>query len=186
MDDERIVGLYWERDEAAISESEKKYGAYCFSIAKNLLGSGADAEECVSDTWLGAWNAMPPHRPRYLPSFLGKITRRLSLKKLRERNAQKRGGGSAAIPLSELEECLPSGSAIDEGLEAEALAQIINAFLDGLPVDERRIFIRRYWYLDSVGDIASRFGFTQSKVKMTLKRTRDRLRACLRSEDIWV
>ena len=180
MEDRRIVDLYWQRDETAIAETENKYGRFCFSIANNILRNREDAKECVNDTWLGAWNAMPPHRPEILSTFLGKITRRLSLRKWRARTAEKRGGGSMELSIEELEECIPSGQRIDEGLE------IISTFLEALPPEERRVFMRRYWYFDSIRDISRRFGFGESKVKMMLKRTRDKLLICLQKEEIWV
>ena len=186
MEDSRIVDLYWRRDETAISETERKYGRFCFSISNNILRSREDAQECVNDTYLGAWNAMPPHRPEILSSFLGKITRRLSLKKLRDRSAGKRGGGGVEVSFDELEECVPSGRQIDERIEIAELAEIINAFLEALPLDERRVFLRRYWFFDSVSEISLRFGFGKSKVKMMLKRTRDKFLVHLQKEDIWV
>lgn len=185
MEDSRIVKLYWQRDEAAISETEHKYGRFCYSIADRILQDHEDAEECVNDTWLGAWHAMPPHRPEILSAFLGKITRRLSLKKWRARTADKRGGGSVTVSMDELEDCIPSGRSIDENLALSELTEIINEFLKTLPPDERRVFLRRYWFYDSVSEISSRFGFGESKVKMMLKRTRDKLRDRLKKEDIW-
>ena len=186
MEDSQIVDLYWQRNEDAISETEKKYGHYCLSIANAILRDNEDAKECVNDTWLGAWNSMPPHRPEILSTWLGKITRRLSLKKWRAKSAQKRGGGSVAVSLEELEECLPSAQRIDEHIEFQELTEIMNRFLEGLPVTERRVFLRRYWYFDSIHDISSRFGYGDSKVKMMLKRTRDKLLQYLKEEDIWV
>ena len=186
MQDAAIVELYWQRDERAIDESKTKYGAYCTSIARRILNDNRDAEECVNDTYLGAWNAMPPHRPASLGTFLGKIARNLSLKKWRHRSADKRGGGVAAQSIDELEECVASDSRIDEHLEAEELARIINAFLAGIGTDERRIFLCRYWHFDSIADIADRFGFSQSKVKMTLKRTREKLAIYLDQEGVIV
>ncbi len=186
MEDSQIVALYWQRDEAAISETERKYGRFCFSIANNILHNREDAEECVSDTYLGAWNAMPPHCPAILSTFLGKITRRLSLKKWRNSSADKRGGGTAALSIDELEECIPSGRSIDESLETAELTEIINRFLQTLPTEERRVFLRRYWYFDPISDISARFGFGESKVKMMLKRTRDKLLVRLQKEGILV
>ncbi|MBR1770956.1 MAG: sigma-70 family RNA polymerase sigma factor [Lachnospiraceae bacterium] len=186
MDDRQIVDLYWQRNEAAITETEHKYGRYCFSIANHILRDTEDARECVNDTYLGAWNAIPPHRPEILSSFLGKITRRLSLKKWRDLSAAKRGGGHVTVSVDELEECIPSGQCIDENLAIAELTEIINAFLKTLPLEERRIFLRRYWYFDSIRDICARYGFGASKVKMMLKRTRDKLLVRLQQEDIWV
>ena len=182
MEDSRIIELYFERNESAIAETASKYERYCHRVSLNILCDEEDARECVNDTFLAAWNAIPPHRPEMLSTFLAKITRRLSLKKLRERTAQKRGGSGIDVPLEELEDCIPAGSTVDGELEAKELTDIINSFLETLPVTERRIFLRRYWYFDSVDDICRRFGFGKSKVKMTLKRTRDKLRAHLERE----
>lgn len=186
MDDKRIVELFRQRNEAAIYEADRKYGRYCRSIASNILQSSEDAEEVVNDTYVGAWNSIPPYNPERLSTFLGKITRQLSLKRLRERNAQKRGSGELTLVLAELDECIPSAQSIDEQLDAKELAAIINEFLADINDDERRVFVRRYWYFDSIGSIAQRFGFSQSKVKSMLKRTRDKLLLWLRKEDIFI
>ena len=186
MEDSRIVELYWQRKEEAIPETESKYGRYCFSISVNILRDKEDAEECVNDTYLAAWNTIPPHRPLILSTFLGKITRRLSMKKLRDRSVDKRGGGSIAASVDELEYCLPTGQSIDESIDTAEITKILDSFLETLPADERRVFLRRYWFFDSISDIASRFGYGKSKVKMMLKRTRDKLKECLQKEDIWI
>ena len=182
MDDANIVALYWARDERAIAESTAKYGAYCLAIARNILGDRQDAEESVNDTWAGAWRSIPPQRPVRLGAFLGAITRKLALRRLRDRCAEKRGGGEAALALEELQECLGTESDAERKLEQKELAAVIDAFLDGLNAQERRVFVCRYWYLDSVADIASRFGFSQSKVKSMLFRTRGKLRERLQKE----
>ena len=186
MEDSRIVELFWRRDERAIEETRKKYEKYCYVIAHNILGIREDAEETVNDAYAGAWNAMPPHRPDSLSAFLGKITRRLSLKKLREKNAAKRGEGQIPAALDELEECIPDSCTAEERGNVLELAEILNDFLAGLPVDQRRVFVCRYWYFDSIRDIASRFGFTQSKVKMMLKRTREKLSERLKKEEVYI
>ena len=186
MDDRGIVDFYLNRDQTAISETERKYGHYCFTIANNILHDSNDASESVNDTWLGAWNSIPPHKPENLRTFLGKICRRLSLKKWREKTAQKRGGGNVEVSIEELNECIPSGCSVDESLEIKELTIIINTFLEKLPQDERWVFLRRYWYFDSIDDICSRFGFSRSKVKMMLKRTRDKLLICLNKEEIYL
>ena len=186
MDDSRIVELYFDRDQTAVSETERKYGKYCFSIANRILGDSEDASECVNDTFLGAWNSIPPHKPENLRTFLGKITRRISLKKWREKTAQKRGGGNVEISIEELEECIPSGHSVDESLEIKELVNLINSFLETLPVNERRVFLRRYWYFDSIEDISARFGYGNSKVKMMLKRTRDKLLKHLNKEGVYL
>lgn len=185
MDDAAIVELFWQRQERAIAETKTKYGAYCHAIARRILDDARDAEECVNDTYLGAWNAMPPHRPGRLDTFLGKITRNLSLKRWRHRSAAKRGSGEVALSLDELEECVFAQTGdIGEHVEAEELACAIDAFLGGLSADDRRMFVCRYWHFDSVADIAERFGFSQSKVKMSLKRTRDKLANYLEQEGV--
>lgn len=186
MEDRQIVDLYWRRDEAAITETQSKYRNYCHTVAYNILRNKEDSEEVVNDTWLGAWNAMPPHRPEKLSVFLGKITRQLSLKKQRDKTAKKRGGGEFPLALEELEECIPASDSVDEGQDIRELTEIIDKFLETLSVDERSVFICRYWYFDSISDISSRFAFSQSKVKMMLKRTRDKLLAKLMKEGIWI
>lgn len=186
MDDARIVELFWARDEAALTEAKAKYESYCFSIANGILRDTQDAQECVNDTFLGAWNAIPPHRPEMLSTFLGKITRRLSLNKWREKTAGKRGGGNVNASLEELNALAIDGRAIDESLAEEELSRILRSFLETLPADERRVFLCRYWYFDSIGDICKRFGFSKSKVKSQLKRTRDKLAQRLREEGVWV
>lgn len=184
--DREIIDLYWQRDERAIAETAARYGTYCSSIAANILHQPEDVEESVNDTWMNAWNSMPPHRPEVLPSFLGKITRYICLKKWRERYAQKRGGGETALALEELSESIPDGQSIDEMVQAKELAQIVNTFLNGLPKIERYIFVCRYWYLDSIGAISAQYGFSQSKVKTMLWRTRKKLMLQLEKEGVFL
>lgn len=175
MEDKDIVELYWKRDEQAIKETKIMYGRYCHSIAYNILHNNEDAEECVNDTYMGAWNSMPPHKPELLSAFLGRITRNISLKKWRAGTADKRGGGEMALTLDELQECVPASNDVHESIEVKALANIIDTFLRSIPENERRVFICRYWYMDSIADICEQFGFGQSKVKMMLLRTREKL-----------
>ena len=184
MEDRQIVELYWQRSDAAIAETQRKYGRYCHAIANGILHSEADAQECVNDTYVGAWNAMPPHRPDSLAAFLGKITRRLALKRFRNQTTQKRGGGETALALEELEKVIPEGSSLEEQVAERELARTIDAFLAALSAGQRRIFLCRYWYFDSVADIARRFGCSESKVKMTCKRVRDELSQYLRKEGL--
>lgn len=184
MEDAVIVDLYWQRQERALDETKTKYGTYCHAIAWQILNDDHDADECENDTYLGAWNAMPPHRPACLKTFLGKITRNLSLKRWRARTATKRGSGEVALSLDELEECVPARGGVEDPLELEELVAALNRFLAELSSDARRMFICRYWYVDSIGSIAQRFGFSESKVKMTLKRTRDDLARYLQEEGI--
>ncbi|MBQ7230767.1 MAG: sigma-70 family RNA polymerase sigma factor [Oscillospiraceae bacterium] len=182
MEDEQIVQLYWERSDRAISETAYKYGTYCRSIAQNILQNPEDAEEIVNDTWLGAWNAMPPHRPGVLSTFLGKLTRRISIDRFRTRTRHKRGGDTVTLALEELNECVPGGQDIQQELEQRELVRAIDRFLDTLPDRERRIFLCRYWYLDDIAAISARFGFTRSKVKSMLYRIRNKLRTHLQEE----
>lgn len=182
MDDLRIVQLFWDRSEDAISQSDLKYGNYLGSIAYNILQNREDTEESVSDTYMDAWNSMPPHKPTILSTFLGKITRRISIDRWRARNAARRGGGEVTLALQELEECIASPHDVHQEIERKELAGVINSYLESLPQTERRVFLRRYWYADSIQDIALRFGFSQSKVASMLHRTRLKLREHLSRE----
>lgn len=186
MEDKRIIDLYWQRDEQALTLTRHKYGAYCHAIALQILHNREDADECENDTYLRAWNAMPPDRPQGLRPYLGAITRRLSLDRWRERKSQKRGGGEVALSLEELGECVSHPDTVPEAVEAERLSAILSDFLHSLPAEECDLFLRRYWYFDSVAQIAKHFGYSESKVKMTLSRTRDKLRAYLEKEGICV
>ena len=184
MDDTQIVELYWARKESAIEETEAKYGSYCYSIAQNILHNLDDAKESVNDTWLGAWNSMPPHRPSVLSTFLGKLTRRISIDKWRRTTAKKRGDGQLPLVLAELEDCISDGKSIEEETERKLLAEVIAAFVKGLPETEQKVFLCRYWYMDSVSSIATRFRFSESKVKSMLSRTREKLRVRLEKEGL--
>jgi len=185
MEDKHIVDLYWARSERAITETASKYGKYCYIIAYNILANHSDAEESVNDTWLGAWNSMPPHRPEILSTFLGKITRRTAIKKWRKEHAAKRGGGEIVIALGELEDCIPAGKSIEQEMETAALGKAVNEFVMSLPHAERNVFICRYWYLDAISEICQQYGFSQSKVKSMLLRTRKKLRAYLEKEGVY-
>lgn len=180
MEDTRIVDLYWARSENAIAETSAKYGKYCYSIAFGVLANSEDADEAVNDTYLDAWNAMPPHRPSVLSTFLGKITRRLSIQKWRMKTAEKRGGGETFLSLDELTDCIPSDNTVDREIEASELAKDINEFLRVLSTNERDIFVGRYWFMLPIAEISSKTGFGESKIKMTLSRTRKKLREYLR------
>lgn len=184
MDDHAIVALYWQRNEAAITATAAKYGKYCFAIAYGVLGNENDAEESVNDTYLDAWNAMPPSRPLVLATFLGKITRRISIDRWRRRNAGKRGSGQMEAVLDELTDCIASGDNVAETVEQQMIAERINAFVKSLPDAEQRIILCRYFYMDSIEDIAKRFGFSQSKIKSMMLRTRKKLRAFLEKEGL--
>lgn len=182
MEDNRIVDLYWQRNESAINETATKYGKYLHSISFHILSNDEDAEECVNDTYNDAWQSMPPHRPSILSTFLGKITRRISIDLWRKHSADKRGGGEVALALDELDECVSGNSNVENEIERHELQQKFNAFLMGLPRLERQVFMCRYWYMDSVSDIAKQFDFSESKVKSMLFRTRNKLRTMLEKE----
>ena len=182
MEDAHIVDLYWARSESAVAETAKKYGTYCYSIAHAILTNPEDAEESVNDTWLDAWNSMPPHRPAILATFLGKTTRRIAIDKWRARSAEKRGGGEMALALSELADCVPSGKTVEQEVADTELEAAINRFVLSLPLTRRRVFLCRYWYLDSIAAIAKQFGLSQSSVKVMLHRTRKALRTFLERE----
>ena len=156
MKDAQILDLYWGRQEQAIYETQKVYGNYCYSIAWNILYSREDSDECVNDTWLRAWNAIPPRRPGRLALFLGTITRNLSLDRWKERHAMKRGKGELELALDELAECLPDARDTEAEVEAAELERLVNEFLRSLPERDCNIFLRRYWYVEEYGDIARR------------------------------
>ena len=181
MEDRRIVDLYWHRNENAIAETAEKYGRYLHSIAYRILSNTEDAEECVNDTYADAWNAMPPHRPSVLSTFLGKITRRISIDLWRRRNAGKRGGGEIELVLEELEECV-SGGTVEEESERRELREKLNDFLLSLPSPERKVFLCRYWYMEPISSISQEFGYSESKVTSMLYRTRGKLRVMLEKE----
>lgn len=184
MDEKQIIDLYWARSEQAVDETEKRYGKFCFRIAYNILSNHDDSEECVNDTYLQTWNSIPPRRPNKLSAFLGKITRNLALKRYEMRTAQKRGGGEVMLALEELGECIPDPNTVEQELDNRMLADALNRFLGGLSQDARKIFLRRYWQLCPVKEIASFYGISESKVKMTLMRTREKLRGFLEREGI--
>ena len=184
MEDAAIVDLYWQRADQALEETEQKYGRFCFSIARNILPSRQDAEESVNDTWLAAWNAMPPHRPNSLKLFLGKITRRVSVSRLRKIMSTKRGGGEAALALEELSECIPTAMNTAEEVDAKELARAIDRFLDMLPVTERNLFIARYWTAMPTDKAAAVLGLKASTARSQLSRSRRKLRRFLEQEGL--
>ncbi len=180
MEDADIIALYWERSEEAIRRTAEKYAAYCSSIIRHVLGDCRDAEECLSDTWLGAWNAMPPQRPARLPLFLGRIARNTALDRYSYNTARRRNGGFEAV-LEELAECV-DGTPMEDDFDARQLGEAISDFLEVVRPEARLVFLRRYWYCDSVAEIAAGTGFSQSKIKSLLHRTRKGLREHLRKE----
>lgn len=176
MDDYEIVQLFWARDEQAIPAAASKYGKYCTAIAENILACRQDAEECVNDTYLNAWNSMPPHKPGILSAFLGKITRNLAINRYRQNHAVKRGGSEFPTVLDELAECVSGTDNVEQAVEGRELAKTIDAFLATLPSSKRDIFICRYWYFDSISSIAARFKITENNVSVILNRLRIKLR----------
>lgn len=179
MEDEGILQLYFARDEKAIEATEKKYGSYCTAIARNILGTREDAEECVNDTYLKAWNAIPPHKPEVLSGFLGKITRNLAFNRYKRNTADKRGGGELPFVLEELAGCVSDKETVEQVIEYKALVRDLNGFLGTLPEKKRNIFICRYFYTDGIDRIALRYGMTYGGVSMTLKRLRTKLHSYL-------
>lgn len=184
MDDKGIVELYFARSENAIQETAAKYGGYCYTIAFNILSSREDAQECVNDTYLAAWNSIPPKRPAVLSAFLGKISRYISLDRWKSRSRVKRGGGELPLCLEELDECVSGKESVEDAVFRKELLAGINRFLGQLSDVERRVFLCRYWYMASVADISRRFGFSQSKVTSMLHRTRGKLNTFLQKEEL--
>ncbi len=184
MEDKQIIDLYFARSERAIQETDTKYGGYCYSIAYNILANQEDAEESVSDTYLSAWNAIPPRRPSLLAAFLGKITRNISLDRWRKYHAFKRGGGQVEIALEELQECVSGEESAEEKVIRREILASLNNFLETLNETERNVFVCRYWYLDSTEEIAEKSGFSVSKVKSMLYRIRKRLNTHFEQEDL--
>ena len=184
MEDSAIVALYWQRDQQAITASDEKYGALCRGLSWNILESREDAEECVNDTWHRAWNTMPPQRPARLAPYLGRITRNLALDRYDRLHARKRGG--VDLVLEELSDALPAAGAVSDRMDAAETARLITEFLRGLPPEPRQIFLRRYWYCDPTRAIARRCGVSEGKVRVTLHRTRQKLRVYLEEKGVRV
>ncbi len=180
MEDYQIVDLYWSRSETAIAQTERKYGRMLTSISVNLVPTFQDAEECVSDTYLAAWNSMPDERPVYLGAFLSKIVRRISINKYRDSHASKRGGAGELI--DELTDCIPSDYSLESEYDNKRLAEALNTFLLSLDEQKRYVFIRRYYYSDSISDVAKLTGASEGKIKTLLFRVRGELRKFLEKE----
>lgn len=182
MEDIQIVQLYWQREEAAIDHTQRKYGAYLTKIAYNILFDTEDSRESVNDTYLAAWNSMPPHKPSVLSTYLAKLTRRISIDIFRKRTREKRLPSEYSVSLTELEDCLSSDPTPEQAMEGKQLGEAISAFLRTLPEDARNTFIGRYYYLDPLKEVARYCGMTESKAKTLLFRTRQALRAHLEKE----
>lgn len=186
MEDEKIIELYWQRDEEALRQTNLKYGSFCYYIAHNILKDDEDSEECVNDTWFKTWMVIPPKRPEFFQAFLGKITRNLSLDRYRKRHASKRGGGSVDVIYEELKECIADHTSEEARTDTIVITDALGRFLREISKDARIIFVRRYWYADSVAQIAEYYGMSESKVKSSLMRSRNKLKAFLEKEGITV
>lgn len=184
MTDTSIIELYFKRSERAIDESQASYGGYCYRVADGILRDARDSEESVNDTWLAAWNAIPPTRPNCLKAYFGALTRRISVDRLRRRSAAKRGGGEALVALEELAECIPSGFSVERTIENKLLVQAFNAFLASQTEAERNLFVARYWYGLPVEEIAAKLGMKKNTALSTLRRMRLRLRDRLEKEGL--
>ena len=185
MQDDQIVALFFSRSEEAIRQLDVKYGRTCRTLSHNILGSWQDAEECVNDAYLGAWNTIPPQKPSPLLTYICKIVRNLSLRRLRDRSAIKRNA-HFDIALQELEGCLPTTGTLEEQVDARELVQIVQQFLDSLPVENRVIFLRRYWFLDSYLEIARRVGLSEKAVSVRLVRIRQKLKIWLEENGVLI
>jgi len=186
LEDNAIVELFWQRSERALEETRIKYGKYCHTIAFNVLGNQEDCEECVNDMYLRVWNSIPPNRPEVLSPYLGKITRNLALDKVRVKNADRRGGGEVALALDELAEVVSDGDQMGKAEESREIVEAINGFLETLSDVERKVFMRRYWQMESVADVAEAYGMSVSKAASMLHRLRGRLKKHLLKEGITI
>lgn len=184
MEDNRIVELYWQRDESAISETQQKYGKYLTKIAYNILADVEDSKESVNDTYLKAWYSMPPQKPFILSTYLGRITRQISIDIYRKKKAQKRYGSEYTLSLDELSDCASDDGVPEKEADAQVLAKSIGDYLMTLSEESRNIFVCRYYFLDSVRDIAAHFGASESKIKSNLHRTRLGLKQYLEKEGL--
>ncbi len=182
MEDKEIVRLYWERNELAIKETSMKYGRYLYTIAYNILHDKEDADESVNDAYYKTWECIPPHFPEVLATFVGKITRRISLNKWHYKTRKKRGDGQVSLALEELEECISAVDDVEKSLEHKELLQLINTFLGNLSETERDLFVCRYWFFASIQELCEKFSFSESKTKSMLFRTREKLKICLEKE----
>ncbi len=179
MDDSKIVALFWERDEAALKEVSQKYGAYCLTIAQNILGNREDSEECVNDTYLRAWNSIPPNKPAALGSFLGRITKNLALDRMRFSLCEKRGGNKENVSFDELDRFVSGSYSVENESERQEILDAINAFLKGLPAKKRQMFVARYWQYYKLSELGEFFGMSESSVAVELGRTRKKLKEYL-------
>lgn len=186
MSEREILELFAARDEAAIKKCEENYGAYCRTISYRILQDEGEAAECVNDTWFQAWRTIPPTEPQNLGAYLAKIVRNLSLNRYRSAHRKKRGAERVAVSLEELAECVPTGETLEQTIEKGRLGTIISSFLRGLPKEERVMFVRRYFYMDSVAEVAAFLGCSESKVKTTMFRCRKKLQDVLVREEVGI
>ena len=184
MTDSQIIALFWERNEDAIRETDAAYGRKLYAVSDKILRSAQDAEESVSDTYMRAWDTIPPQRPNYFFAYLAKICRNCSLSRLQWNSASKRSAEIVSLT-QEMENCIPDRSH-ERKLEGEEIGRVLNQFLDSISLESRLIFMRRYWYTDSIAEIAARYNISQAKVKTQLHRTRNKLQLYLAKEGIYV
>ena len=182
MKDQEIVGLYWDRNEDAIHQTQMKYGAYLAKVSYNILADFEDSKECVNDTYLAAWNSMPTNKPNNLATYLGKITRQISIDVFRKKHREKRYASEFAISLDELGDSFTDGVTPEQELNTKLLDEAINRFVSALPEMTQRAFVGRYYFFDSLKDIASYCGMKEGKVKILLFRTRQKLKDYLKKE----
>lgn len=184
MEDHEIINLYYDRAQQAITETSSKYNAYCMHIARAILGDEEDAKECVNDTWLKAWNTIPPQKPKHLAAYLGRITRNASIDRMRTRTRKQRGGRETELVLEELQDCIAHSTNVEREIEGRELTAAINAFFKTLSAFDRNVFVCRYWYLDPVRDIAKATHASESRIKSILFRLRKKLRKYLTEEGL--
>ena len=186
MTDEKIIELYFARNEVAIEETDRKYGMYCFQISNNILNCREDSEECVNDTWLKTWGSIPPTKPQCFRLFLARIVRNLSFNKYKAKYTDKRGTGEIALILDELEECIAGKNDVEDFYMTKELQSTINMFVCSLPERECNVFVRRYFYSDSIKDISKRYDLSENNVRVMLNRTRNKLKVRLKKEGYFV
>lgn len=186
MTDEKIIELYFVRNEVAIEETDRKYGAYCFQISNNILNCREDSEECVNDTWLKTWDSIPPTRPQCFRLFLARIVRNLSFNKYKAKYTDKRGNGEIALILDELEECIAGKNDVEDFCMTKELQNTLDMFVCSLPERECNVFVRRYFYSDSIRDISIRYELSENNVRVMLNRTRNKLKVRLEKEGYFV
>lgn len=185
LEDCKIIELFFERNEEAVSACKEKYGAYCLTIARNVLQNEEDAEECLSSACLALWNTIPPNSPEKLGAYIGRITHNIAINRFRKNVRKKRGGGEAEAAFSELEECIPEKNGVEEEIERAEITSVIEKFLYSNPPEKRNIFIRRYWYMYPVAEIAKAYGISESKTKSVLFRMRKELKKYLEKEGLF-